>query len=96
MIFSATRPSPILLSHQKVLVVDHSQGVLDIVTDSLSNAGYSVISQACGAGVPDASVHGLALEMKRGNVTVIEDVPLFDRAIGTITEQLHSDGEQVH
>ena len=58
--------------------------------------GRYLFTDRMGMKVTDASVHGLALEMKRGNVTVIEDVPLFDRAIGTITEQLHSDGEQVH
>ncbi len=44
----------------------------------------------------DATIHGLAVEMKRGSVAVIEDVPLFDRIIGTITEHLHADGARAH
>jgi hypothetical protein len=34
--------------------------------------------------------------MQRGNVAVIEDVPLFDRIIGTITEHLHADHARPH
>jgi hypothetical protein len=34
--------------------------------------------------------------MKRGSVAIIEDVPLFDRIIGTITEHLHADGARAH
>jgi serine/threonine protein phosphatase PrpC len=49
-----------------------------------------------GMKVADATIHGLAMEMKRGNVAVIEDVPLFDRIIGTITEHLHADGARAH
>ena len=42
-----------MLSHQKILVVDDSPGVLDVVRDCLSDAGYSVITQTYGSGVPD-------------------------------------------
>ena len=49
-----------------------------------------------GMKVADSTVHGLALEIKRGNVAVIEDVPLFDRIIGTITEHLNADGARAH
>jgi serine/threonine protein phosphatase PrpC len=58
--------------------------------------GRHLFTDRKGMKVMDATVHGLALELKRGNVAVIEDVPLFDRAMGTITEQLHADGAQVH
>jgi hypothetical protein len=34
--------------------------------------------------------------MQRGNVAVIEGVPLFDRIIGTITENLNADGARAH
>jgi len=58
--------------------------------------GRYLFTDRKGMKVADATVHGLILEMKRGNVAVIEDVPLFDRIMGTITEHLHADGARVH
>ena len=58
--------------------------------------GRYLFTDRKGMKVVDATVHGLAVEMQRGNVEVIEDVPLFDRIIGTITEHLHADRAQAH
>jgi uncharacterized protein YaiI (UPF0178 family) len=58
--------------------------------------GRYLFTDRKGMKVADATIHGLAVEMKRGNVVVIEDVPLFDRIIGTITEHLHADGARAH
>jgi hypothetical protein len=58
--------------------------------------GRYLFTDRKGMKVLDATVHSLALEMKRGNIAVIGDVPLFDRVIGTMTEQLNADGAQVH
>jgi serine/threonine protein phosphatase PrpC len=58
--------------------------------------GRYLFTDRKGMKVADATIHGLAVEMKRGNVAVIEDVPLFDRIIGTITEHLHADGARAH
>ncbi|NIP48223.1 MAG: hypothetical protein GWN21_19680, partial [Gammaproteobacteria bacterium] len=46
--------------------------------------------------VAECTVHGLAVEMKRSSVAVIEDVPLFDRIIGTIKEHLHAGTARPH
>jgi hypothetical protein len=46
--------------------------------------------------VADATVHALAVELKRGNLAIIEDVPLFDRIIGTISEHLQLDAARPH
>ena len=58
--------------------------------------GRYLFTDRKGMKVADATIHGLAVEMKRGNLAVIEDVPLFDRIIGTITEHLHADGARAH
>jgi serine/threonine protein phosphatase PrpC len=58
--------------------------------------GRYLFTDRKGMKVADATVHGLAVEMKRGNLAVIENVPLFDRIIGTITEHLHADGARAH
>ena len=57
-------------------------------TISLEAAPTFLFTDRKGMKVADSTVHGLALEIKRGSVAVIEDVPLFDRIIGTITEHL--------
>jgi len=58
--------------------------------------GRYLFTDRKGMKVVDATVHGLAVEMRRGNVAVIEGVPLFDRIIGTIAENLHADGVRAH
>ena len=58
--------------------------------------GRYLFTDRKGMKVADATIHGLAVEMQRGNVAIIEDVPLFDRIIGTITEHLHADGAPAH
>ena len=58
--------------------------------------GRYLFTDRKGMKVVDATIHGLAVEMKRGSVAIIEDVPLFDRIIGTITEHLHADGAPAH
>ncbi|GMQ95881.1 MAG: hypothetical protein BMS9Abin14_351 [Gammaproteobacteria bacterium] len=58
--------------------------------------GRYLFTDRKGMKVADATVHALAVELKRGSLAVIEDVPLFDRIIGTITEHLHADGARPH
>lgn len=58
--------------------------------------GRYLFTDRKGMKVADATLHGLAAELKRGNVAVIEGVPLFDRIIGTMTENLHADGARAH
>jgi hypothetical protein len=58
--------------------------------------GRYLFTDRKGMKVADATVHGLAVEMKRGNVAVIEGVPLFDRIIGTMAENLQYEGAQAH
>jgi serine/threonine protein phosphatase PrpC len=58
--------------------------------------GRYLFTDRKGMKVADCTVHGLAMEMKRSSVAVIEDVPLFDRIIGTIKEHLHADNAQSH
>ncbi len=58
--------------------------------------GRYLFTDRKGMKVADATVHALAVELKRGNLAVIEDVPLFDRIIGTITEHLHVDRARAH
>jgi serine/threonine protein phosphatase PrpC len=58
--------------------------------------GRYLFTDRNGMKVADATVHGLAAEMKRGNAAVIDDAPLFDRIIGTITENLHAEGARAH
>jgi len=58
--------------------------------------GRYLFTDRKGMKVADATVHGLAVEMKRGNVAVIEGVPLFDRIIGTMAENLQFEGAQAH
>lgn len=42
-----------MLPDQKILVVEDSQGVLDVVTDCLSGAGFDVVTQKFGQGVAE-------------------------------------------
>ncbi len=58
--------------------------------------GRYLFTDRKGMKVADATVHGLAVELKRGSVSIIEDVPLFDRIIGTMKEHLHADGMAAH
>ncbi|MDX2315758.1 MAG: DUF1631 family protein [Gammaproteobacteria bacterium] len=58
--------------------------------------GRYLFTDRKGMKVADATLHGLATEMKRGNVAIIEGVPLFDRIIGTITENLQVEGARAH
>ena len=58
--------------------------------------GRYLFTDRKGMKVADATVHGLAVELKRGNVAVIEGVPLFDRMIGTITDNLNAEGARAH
>jgi serine/threonine protein phosphatase PrpC len=58
--------------------------------------GRYLFTDRKGMKVADATIHGLAVEMIRGNVAVIEGVPLFDRIIDTMSEQLHADEARAH
>lgn len=53
--------------------------------------GRYLFTDRKGMKVADCTVHALAVEMKRSSVAIIEDVPLFDRIIGTMKEHLHAD-----
>jgi hypothetical protein len=58
--------------------------------------GRYLFTDRKGMKVADCTVHGLAMEMKRSSVAIIEDVPLFDRIIGTIKDHLNSDVARAH
>ena len=51
-----------------------------------------------GVKVVDASIHSLALELQRGNASLIEGEPLVDRVMTNVTERLQSgeSGKTVH
>jgi serine/threonine protein phosphatase PrpC len=58
--------------------------------------GRYLFTDRKGVKVADATIHGLAVEMMRGNVAVIGGVALFDRIIGTMSEQLRADEARAH
>ena len=43
-----------------------------------------------GSKVTEATAHGLALDLQRGDVTLMEDEPLVDRVMSNVTERLKS------
>ena len=53
-----------------------------------SVTGAYLFTDRQGLKVADATVHGLAVEFRRGTATVIDDVPLFDRAVSSLMERL--------
>ena len=55
-----------------------------------SDSGRFLFTDLAGAKVVDATHHGLALEMQRGKVKVIEGEPLVDRVMTNVTERLKS------
>lgn len=56
---------------------------------SADNGRY-LFTDLAGAKVVDATRYGLALEIQRGNVKIIEGEPLVDRVMTTVTERLES------
>jgi len=52
--------------------------------------GTFLFADRQGRKVLDATVRGLAVELRRGSASVIEDVPLFDRAMSKLTARLKS------
>ena len=52
--------------------------------------GRFLFTDLAGAKVVDATYHGLALEIQRDNVKVIEGEPLVDRVMTSVTERLES------
>jgi serine/threonine protein phosphatase PrpC len=55
-----------------------------------SDSGRFLFTDLAGAKVVDASHHGLALEIQRDKVKVIEGEPLVDRVMTNVTERLKS------
>lgn len=55
-----------------------------------ADSGRYLFTDLAGAKVVDATHHGLALEVQRGKVKVIEGEPLVDRVITSVTERLES------
>ncbi len=53
--------------------------------------GTYLFTNRRGLKVADATLHGLAIEFRRGTAAVIEDVPLLDRAVSSLTERLRKD-----
>ena len=41
-----------------------------------------------GIKVADPTVHGFAIELRRATATIVDDVPLFDRAMSSLTQKL--------
>lgn len=58
-----------------------------------SVTGAYLFTDRQGLKVADSTVHGLAVEFRRGTAAIIDDVPLFDRAVSSLMERLkHSSG----
>jgi len=55
-----------------------------------ADSGRFLFTDLAGAKVVDATHHGLALEIQRGNVRVIEGEPLVDRVMDSVTQRLES------
>ncbi len=55
-----------------------------------SDSGRFLFTDLAGAKVVDATYHGLALEIQREKVKVIEGEPLVDRVMTNVTERLES------
>jgi hypothetical protein len=55
-----------------------------------ADSGRFLFTDQAGAKVVDATHHGLALEIQRGNVRVIEGEPLVDRVMDNVTKRLES------
>ena len=55
-----------------------------------SGTGRYLFTDRRGHKVADATLHGLAVELRRGTASIIDDVPLLDRAIGHLTSTLHA------
>ena len=54
------------------------------------DSGRYLFTDLAGAKVVDATHHGLAMEVQRGKVKVIEGEPLVDRVMENVTERLES------
>ena len=46
-----------------------------------------------GAKVSECAIYGLAVEFRKGTAKIIDSVPLFDRAISSLTARLRSHPE---
>ncbi|MGC1952488.1 MAG: DUF1631 family protein [Gammaproteobacteria bacterium] len=57
-----------------------------------SVTGAYLFTDRQGLKVADSTVHGLAVEFRRGTATIIDDVPLFDRAVTGLMERLKHSG----
>jgi serine/threonine protein phosphatase PrpC len=55
-----------------------------------AESGRYLFTDLAGAKVVDATHHGLAMEVQRGKVKVIEGEPLVDRVMENVTERLES------
>lgn len=55
-----------------------------------TDSGRFLFTDLAGAKVVDATHYGLALEIQRGNVKVIEGEPLVDRVMENVTQRLES------
>ncbi len=55
-----------------------------------SATGRYLFTDRRGDKVADATLHGLAVELRRGTASIIDDVPLFDRAISHLTASLRA------
>ena len=53
-----------------------------------SVTGAYLFTDRQGLKVADSTMHGLAVEFRRGSAVVIDDVPLFDRAVSSLMERL--------
>ncbi|MDX1432886.1 MAG: DUF1631 family protein [Gammaproteobacteria bacterium] len=53
--------------------------------------GRYLFTDRKGMKVADSTLHGLATELMRGSLALIDDVPLFDRVIGNIRDSLSAD-----
>ena len=50
--------------------------------------GSYLFTDRTGVKVSDSSVHGLAVELRRGSARVIENAPVLDRTLSHLTQSL--------
>jgi serine/threonine protein phosphatase PrpC len=60
-----------------------------------SVTGAYLFTDRQGLKVADSTVDGLAVEFRRGTATLIDDVPLFDRAVSSLMERLKHSGRSL-
>lgn len=71
----------------------HRDPVCARLTWLSSATGKYLFTDRAGLKVAESTAHGLAVELRRGTARVVENVPLFDRAVDAITRGVRSPAE---